>query len=55
MNPDGLGSTYAGKPIACAAAHAVLDAIEEKKLCEHVNVIGKIILDRRNQIKAAPI
>jgi 4-aminobutyrate aminotransferase len=51
-NPGGLGGTYAGNPVACAAAHAVLDVIEEEKLCERANAIGKIILDRCNQIKA---
>ncbi|HXG78235.1 MAG TPA: 4-aminobutyrate--2-oxoglutarate transaminase [Methyloceanibacter sp.] len=45
-NPGGLGGTYAGSPIACAAAHAVLDVIEDEKLCERANAIGKIILDR---------
>ena len=50
--PGGLGGTYAGNPVACAAAHAVLDAIEEEKLCDRANAIGKIILDRCNQIKA---
>jgi 4-aminobutyrate aminotransferase len=51
-NPGGLGGTYAGNPVACAAAHAVLDAIEEEKLCDRANAIGKIILDRCHQIKA---
>src|SRR5690242_4147701 len=51
-NPGGLGGTYAGSPIACAAAHAVLDVIEEEKLCERANAIGKIILDRCNQSKS---
>lgn len=51
-SPGGLGGTYAGNPIACAAAHAVLDAIEEEKLCDRANAIGKIILDRCNQIKS---
>lgn len=50
-SPGGLGGTYAGNPVACAAAHAVLDAIEEEKLCDRANAIGKIILDRCNQIK----
>ena len=31
--PGGLGGTYAGSPIACAAALAVLEVIEEEKLC----------------------
>jgi 4-aminobutyrate aminotransferase len=51
-NPGGLGGTYAGNPIACAAAHAVLDVIEEEKLCDRANAIGTIILDRCNQIKS---
>jgi 4-aminobutyrate aminotransferase len=50
-NPGGLGGTYAGNPVACAAAHAVLDVIEEEKLCERADAIGKIILDRCRQIK----
>ncbi|MEZ0281210.1 4-aminobutyrate--2-oxoglutarate transaminase [Methyloceanibacter sp.] len=50
-NPGGLGGTYAGNPVACAAAHAVLDAIAEENLCERANAIGKIILDRCNALK----
>ena len=50
-NPGGLGGTYAGNPVACAAAHAVLDAIAEENLCERANAIGKIILDRCNAMK----
>jgi 4-aminobutyrate aminotransferase-like enzyme len=30
----GLGGTYGGSPIGCAAAHAVLDVIAEEKLVE---------------------
>ncbi len=52
-SPGGLGGTYAGNPVACAAAHAVLDVIADEKLCDRANAIGKIILDRCNQIKAA--
>jgi 4-aminobutyrate aminotransferase len=51
-NPGGLGGTYAGNPVACAAAHAVLDAIAEEDLCGRANAIGKIILDRCNEIKS---
>jgi len=50
--PGGLGGTYAGNPIACAAAHAVLDAIAEENLCDRANAIGAIIVERCNQIKA---
>ena len=52
-NPGGLGGTYAGNPIACAAAHAVLDVIEDEKLCDRSNAIGKIILDRCNKVKSS--
>ncbi len=38
--PGGLGGTYSGSPIACAAALAVLDVIEEEKLIERANAIG---------------
>jgi 4-aminobutyrate aminotransferase len=51
-NPGGLGGTYAGNPVACAASHAVLDVIEEEKLCDRANAIGKIIIDRCNQLKS---
>jgi 4-aminobutyrate aminotransferase/4-aminobutyrate aminotransferase/(S)-3-amino-2-methylpropionate transaminase len=38
--PGGLGGTYAGNPLAVAAAHAVLDIIDEEKLCERATVLG---------------
>jgi 4-aminobutyrate aminotransferase/(S)-3-amino-2-methylpropionate transaminase len=52
--PGGLGGTYAGSPIACAAALAVLDVIEEEKLCERAEQIGALMkakleaISRRN-------
>lgn len=50
-SPGGLGGTYAGNPVACAAAHAVLDVIEEEKLCARAEAIGKIIVDRCNNMR----
>ncbi|MHB2169377.1 4-aminobutyrate--2-oxoglutarate transaminase [Alsobacter sp. R-9] len=38
--PGGLGGTYAGNPLACAAALAVLDVFEEERLLERANAIG---------------
>jgi 4-aminobutyrate aminotransferase/(S)-3-amino-2-methylpropionate transaminase len=38
--PGGLGGTYAGAPLACAAALAVLDVFEEEKLLERSKSIG---------------
>ena len=39
-DPGGLGGTYAGNPLACVAALAVLDIFEEEKLLERSNAIG---------------
>lgn len=50
-NPGGLGGTYAGNPIAVAAAHAVIDAIEEEKLCERANVLGEELVTVLKQIQ----
>ncbi len=38
--PGGLGGTYAGNPLAIAAAHAVLDVIEEEQLVARANLLG---------------
>ena len=38
--PGGLGGTYAGNPLACAAALAVLDVFEEENLVECANALG---------------
>lgn len=39
--PGSLGGTYAGSPISCAAANAVLDVIAEERLCERAQKIGE--------------
>ncbi|MCA1299461.1 4-aminobutyrate--2-oxoglutarate transaminase [Stappia indica] len=36
----GIGGTYAGNPLAVAAANAVLDVIAEEELCARANQIG---------------
>ena len=41
--PGGLGGTYAGSPMACAAALAVLDVIDEEDLLNRANAIGETI------------
>lgn len=50
-DPGGLGGTYAGSPVACAAALAVLDVIEEEKLCERANHIGAVMMKRLESIR----
>ena len=44
--PGGLGGTYGGNPIACAAALAVLDVIESDGLCERSQAIGARMIER---------
>jgi 4-aminobutyrate aminotransferase len=51
-SPGGLGGTYAGNPVACAAAHTVLDIIADEKLCERATAIGEIILGRSRELAA---
>lgn len=41
LAPGGLGGTYAGNPLAIAAAHAVLDVIDEERLCERATALGE--------------
>jgi 4-aminobutyrate aminotransferase/(S)-3-amino-2-methylpropionate transaminase len=44
--PGGLGGTYGGSPLACAAALAVLDAFEEERLLERALRLGERIKSR---------
>lgn len=44
--PGGLGGTYGGNPLGIAAAHAVLDVIEEEGLCERANRLGARLKQR---------
>lgn len=43
VEPGGLGGTYGGSPIGCAAALAVLDVIRDEKLIERADHLGKLI------------
>jgi 4-aminobutyrate aminotransferase len=42
-SPGGLGGTYAGNPLAVAAALAVLDVIEEEQLSDRANQLGELL------------
>ena len=45
-NPGGLGGTYAGNPLAVAAAHAVLDVIADEQLCDRATRLGQRLKQR---------
>lgn len=49
--PGGLGGTYAGNPLAVAAAHAVLDIIEEEQLCQRASQLGEHLKEVLNQAR----
>ncbi|MBT2868334.1 4-aminobutyrate--2-oxoglutarate transaminase [Chromobacterium violaceum] len=51
--PGGLGGTYAGNPLALAAAHAVLDVIDSEKLAERAQRLGDALKEKLNGLKSA--
>jgi 4-aminobutyrate aminotransferase/(S)-3-amino-2-methylpropionate transaminase len=45
--PDSaIGGTYVGNPVCIAAAHAVLDVIEEERLVDRAQEIGEVLRSR---------
>jgi len=47
-----LGGTYVGNPVACAAALAVLDIMEEERLVSRAAVLGERMLGRFRHLQA---
>lgn len=50
--PGGLGGTYGGSPLGCAAALAVLDIIDEENLCKKAIEIGDFFSVKLNDLKS---
>jgi len=48
--PGGLGGTYAGSPLGCAAALAVLQVFEKEKLLERSQTLGRRITSRLKKL-----
>ena len=48
----GLGGTFAGNPVACEAALAVLDLIEKENLCARADHLGEMFQKRANTWQA---
>ena len=44
VEPGGLGGTFGGNPVACAAALAVLQVFEEEDLLSRANAIGERVM-----------
>lgn len=51
VDDSGLGGTYVGNPLGCAAANAVLDVIEEEGLLEKAERVGRRIGERFQAMK----
>ena len=50
--PGGMGSTYGGNPVGCAAALAVLDIIEQEGLLQRAVDIGATIEKRWSELQS---
>ncbi len=50
--PGGLGGTYAGSPIACAAALAVMEVFEEENLLDRSKAVGEHLVTGLKAIQA---
>ncbi len=51
VHTGGLGTTYGGNPIACAAALAVLDTFEEEDLLTQANALGEKVMSAMRDIQ----
>jgi 4-aminobutyrate aminotransferase/(S)-3-amino-2-methylpropionate transaminase len=50
-HPGGLGGTYGGSPIGCAAAIAVLDVIKEEELLTRATQLGALFGERLRKMQ----
>ncbi len=52
IHPSGLGGTYGGNPIACAAALGAIETIQSQNLIARANEIGKIMVNALKTMQA---
>lgn len=52
IEPGGLGGTYAGNPLSCAAALAVLEIFEDEQLLDRAKAVGEILVSGLQEIQA---
>jgi 4-aminobutyrate aminotransferase / (S)-3-amino-2-methylpropionate transaminase / 5-aminovalerate transaminase len=50
--PGGLGGTFGGNPVSCAAACAVLDALAEPSFRERAEEVGRLMRSRLDELAA---
>jgi 4-aminobutyrate aminotransferase / (S)-3-amino-2-methylpropionate transaminase / 5-aminovalerate transaminase len=51
-HPGGIGGTYSGNPVACAAALGVFDEIETHQLLDRAQAVGEILMRELRDIAA---
>jgi 4-aminobutyrate aminotransferase/(S)-3-amino-2-methylpropionate transaminase len=52
VHPGGVGGTFGGNPVSCAASLAAIRTIESEGLVERARVIGETILPRLRKLSA---
>jgi 4-aminobutyrate aminotransferase/(S)-3-amino-2-methylpropionate transaminase len=55
VHPGGLGSTFGGNPVSCAAALATLEEIAEKDLVARARAIGELLYERLAPLAELPV
>jgi 4-aminobutyrate aminotransferase/(S)-3-amino-2-methylpropionate transaminase len=51
IHPGGLGGTFSGNPVACAAALAAMQAMEREDLCSAARGIGRVLSERLGELR----
>ena len=52
VDPGGLGGTFGGNPVSCAAAIAVLDEVGTPAFRERADEVGRVVRDRLERVAA---
>ena len=50
VDPGGLGGTFGGNPVSCAAAVAVLDEVSTPSFRERADEVGRIVRERLDAV-----
>jgi 4-aminobutyrate aminotransferase/(S)-3-amino-2-methylpropionate transaminase len=53
VHVGGLGGTYGGNPVACAAALGAIETMEQQDLCGRARAIGELMTNRLRDLAAA--
>ena len=54
MAPGGLGGTYSGNPVACAAATGVFEVLETENILSQASQLGQRYVDHVEKLRPLP-